>query len=61
MTTCRGCGAPIVWIKTKAGRPNPCDPNIVAVVTDEGEVVRGRISHFATCPKAGEFRGGGRG
>lgn len=24
--TCRGCGAPIVWIKTPAGKAMPCDP-----------------------------------
>lgn len=54
--TCRGCGAHIVWIRTKAGRLNPCDPKELAVVTEAGEVVRGRVSHFATCPRAGEFR-----
>lgn len=47
--TCRGCGAPIVWIKTPAGKAMPCDPAPVyykatpngkdKVVTNRGEVV----------------------
>lgn len=49
--TCRGCGAPIVWIKTPAGKAMPCDPAPVyykatpdgkdKVVTTRGEVVKG--------------------
>lgn len=56
---CRGCGAKIVWQKMQSGRANPCDPAVLAVVTEEGAVVRGGISHFGTCPKAKEFRGTG--
>lgn len=26
---CRGCGRAIIWLKTKAGRPMPCDPEPV--------------------------------
>lgn len=47
--TCRGCGAPIVWIKTPAGKAMPCDPAPVyykatpdgkdKVVTTRGELV----------------------
>lgn len=47
--TCRGCGAPIVWIKTPAGKAMPCDPAPVyykaatggkdKIVTTRGEVV----------------------
>lgn len=25
-TTCRSCGKPILWIKTRHGKPMPCDP-----------------------------------
>lgn len=77
-TTCRGCGAPIVFVKSRLGKYIPCDaqlvryranPNGADTVVVEGEgAVRcdlefeglptgmARISHFATCPKAGEFR-----
>lgn len=51
MSRCRGCGAPIEWITTAAGRSMPVDPELVFIiegagpdrfVTDEGEVVTGR-------------------
>lgn len=53
---CKGCGFPIVWITSKAGKHIPCDPERVIVITDEGESVSGRVSHWATCPVAGSFR-----
>jgi len=56
MSVCNGCGAEIVWIKSPRGRPIPCDPAELTVVTEAGHVVTGRISHFATCPKAATFR-----
>jgi hypothetical protein len=40
---CRGCGAEIYWVETKSGKNMP--------------VNRDGTSHFATCPKADEFRG----
>lgn len=82
---CKGCGAPIEWVKTQNGVAMPVNPEYVeidingpktiTVVTDEGKVemggpvetdtlfstgmvVRGRVSHFATCPNAGRFRRG---
>lgn len=56
---CRGCGAPIVWIQTKAGKRMPVNVEpYTTVVTDGGEVVRGRTSHFSTCPMADLFRNG---
>ena len=39
---CRGCGAAIVWVKTAKGKNMPVDA--------DGQ------SHFATCPKAQDFR-----
>lgn len=51
MSLCRGCGAPIDWITTTAGKSMPVDPEPVFVmegagtdrfVTDEGEVILGR-------------------
>jgi hypothetical protein len=56
MPFCRSCNAEIVWIKTKAGKLMPLDPPVLTVVTDQGETVRGRESHWATCPGAGEHR-----
>lgn len=44
-TPCRGCGAPIWWIRTKTGRPAPW--------TADG------LNHFADCPAASSFRGVG--
>ena len=51
MARCKGCGAEIDWIKTRAGKNMPVDPEPVFVavddgndvfVTDEGEVIHGR-------------------
>lgn len=49
LSTCRGCGRPILWIGTPAGKSMPCDPQPVAfwqrkggmakIVTPNGEVV----------------------
>ncbi len=49
MAKCKGCGAPIIWIKTLAGKSTPCDPDLVMywekpkakgkVVTPNGEVL----------------------
>ena len=47
--TCKGCGKPIVWIRTSGGKSMPCDAQAVAykaeagakgkVVTPNGEVI----------------------
>ena len=51
MSVCKGCGAPLEWIRTEAGRTMPVDPEPVFVIegegrdrfiTDEGEVITGR-------------------
>ena len=57
---CRGCGAPILWITTTAGRSMPCDPVVVSynplpdgkdkIVTPNGEVVSCEI--VASSPEA---------
>lgn len=61
--TCRGCGAPIVWIKTPAGEAMPCDPAPVyykaalggkdKIVTTRGEVVSCEIVPGAEATDAG--------
>lgn len=73
---CKSCNAPMVFITTKKGKSMPCNAKLVRfdfeaggpalLVTEDGEVVRGRISktgadegyisHYATCPHANEFR-----
>jgi len=65
-TPCRGCGRPVYWIRTKNNKAMPVDTRV-----DGGlEPMRDRdgrgLSHFATCPKADQFRkkkigAGGRG
>ena len=52
MSTCKYCGRKLVWEKTAAGRPIPCEPGGVYYVPDEagelyvmnasGEMERGR-------------------
>lgn len=57
---CRGCGELIYWVKVN-GKPHPVERGReVAVVFADGEFeIRGAYrSHFARCPKAGEFRRG---
>lgn len=39
---CRGCGQPIAWARTPAGRSAPLDLD--------------GTNHFATCPEADRFR-----
>lgn len=56
MNKCKGCGAEIVWIKTKAGKAMPCDTNKVTIITDNGETVIGYTPHWATCPAAKTFK-----
>lgn len=46
---CRGCGAPILWIRTESGKSMPCGPDPVTywqnavgchkIVTPNGEVL----------------------
>lgn len=56
-TTCRTCRAPIRFIPSQStGTPIPVNEDLITVVTDEGQVVRGRVSHFATCSDASHHR-----
>lgn len=51
MNVCRSCGQPIVWVKLKSGKANPCDPQKhsictrwgkeMTIVTEDGRVVSG--------------------
>lgn len=35
MSLCQKCGAPIVWIRTPAGKTMPCDAKPVYMIPDE--------------------------
>lgn len=56
ISKCKGCGADIIWVKTKNGKSMPCDAKKQIIVTETGEVVSGYTSHFATCPKSKDFK-----
>ena len=53
---CNACGAAITFVTTPAGKHLPVDGPEFVLVTERGEVVRGRAPHWATCPKADSFR-----
>lgn len=66
MSQCRGCGAEILWAATQTGKRIPLDTKSekrfvvrsLARGTDPTVVVLADtyVSHFATCPKAKDFR-----
>lgn len=75
MANCKSCGAEIEWVEgERTGKPMPLDVgakpdgNLVVVngkarafTAEDGKLHRERrTSHFATCPDAKEWRGGGR-
>jgi hypothetical protein len=49
-SSCRSCGASIVWFKTKAGKSIPVDFTSVAQTDTEYDSTR-HVAHFATCPE----------
>lgn len=73
---CKGCGKPILWGLTADGKRIPLDPGapvyrieatggkeaVVALIPRPDRELAGgaAVSHFATCPKAGEFGSGRR-
>ena len=53
---CRSCGMRIVWGRQNS-KPHPLDPKVLNIITlDEMEIVRGRESHFVSCPNANQHR-----
>lgn len=62
MSTCKGCGAKIVWGRTEDGKNIPLDAKApVYELLVEGTTLCRRaprvflVSHFATCPDANKF------
>lgn len=56
MAKCKGCGAEIIWLKTKNDKAMPCDEKKQTIITESGETVTGYIPHWATCPKYKNFK-----
>ena len=64
MSKCRGCGAEITWAFTTNGKRiplnEPSEPRFILRFAPDGQPqaigMATFISHFATCPKADEFR-----
>ncbi len=60
MSKCKGCRAEILWIETATGKLMPIDvkPKKVFRRNERGHwvLIEGYESHFATCPKADQFR-----
>ena len=63
MAKCKGCGAEIIWAKTDKGKNMPFDKKFVQMWFlnfDKKEMHATPISvyqtHWATCPKAKDFR-----
>lgn len=64
---CKGCGKPIVWGIGPDNKPIPLDPTPpvyqVEHIDNLGPTIKthvtrntgAMVSHFATCPKAGQF------
>lgn len=53
---CTSCGAPIIWLRTVAGKQAPCEVRRLSVTTTDGRTVLGHESHFAHCPEAAKHR-----
>lgn len=60
---CGTCGADIIWVKTINDKPIPLNPEMKTILVKalgsihpKYQTVRGRESHFATCPQANKWR-----
>lgn len=66
VSKCKGCGAPIIWIKTAAGQNMPLDertytlyllePDGEQASSPRAKQVQVHASHFSTCVEADAFR-----
>lgn len=53
--TCKGCGAAIVWLRTRLGKTIPVNAGNVLDTDAIFDHAR-HTAHFATCPQANTFR-----
>ncbi len=53
---CKSCKAKIIMVVLASGKWHPTDDVVHKIVTDDGAIVSGRRSHFATCPDADDWR-----
>lgn len=59
MSICKGCGKPIQWIEMNSGKKMPVDAEpVTGVMIREGKGIITKVftPHWATCPKANQFR-----
>lgn len=64
LSRCRTCNASIRWVEMESGKRMPVDERKVSVILvdrngENGKVIYGYQSHFATCPQANQHRKGG--
>ena len=62
-STCRSCGAPIVWVVMRpSGKRMPLDAKPEKRITLDdfddgiGEMTDTYVSHFSTCPQSSKWR-----
>ena len=65
LATCKGCGRKMFWGKTAEGKSIPLDASAPVYLLNHSSGVAERVhdifvSHFSTCPKAGDFSKGGK-
>lgn len=54
---CQGCGKWIVWFVTSNGKRMPVDEETTEPTDAQHQLdLKRHVSHFATCPKAAEYR-----
>jgi hypothetical protein len=53
---CKGCGAEVLWITMVSGKSMICDPKQLTIITEGGQMRKGYVPHWATCPQAGTFK-----
>lgn len=59
MPQCKGCGQEIKWVKMASGKSMPLDgqpETKVQVKENIGEIITVYTPHWATCPKAKDFK-----
>lgn len=62
VSACKACGQPMLWVVMKdTGAWMPLDPDVVTLISPEGEVIQGHRPHWMTCTNPGRFRRRGQG